>query len=145
MAKSFSADEAQTRDIARKLGEELCQGSFIALTGELGAGKTVFTKGIAAGLGVREEITSPTFTVLCAYESGRLPLYHFDAYRITDEAQLDDIDFEDYAYGDGVCVCEWAENIRGALPEKRIDVHIAYAENGQREITVRYPGALGAE
>lgn len=136
MTEFFSADEAQTRAIAAELAKGLDKGSFIALTGELGAGKTVFAKGIARGLGVREEITSPTFTVLCAYESGRLPLYHFDAYRLTDAAQLFDLDFEDYAYGEGVCVCEWAGNIKEALPKGRIDVRIEYAAGGGRKIII---------
>lgn len=109
--ESFSADESF--DLGEKLGKKLNSGDIIALCGELGAGKTVFAKGIARGLGVDEEVTSPTFTLLKEYE-GRHRLFHFDLYRIEDEEALENTGFFDYLGGEGVCVIEWAD--KAVLP-----------------------------
>ena len=97
---------------------------IVLLHGDLGVGKTVFTKGFAAGLGVEEPVNSPTFTIIQIYESGRLPLYHFDVYRIADVEEMDEIGYEDYFFGDGVCLIEWAELIRDILPEQCVEVTI---------------------
>lgn len=131
--------EAGTREVAKKLALRLKKGTFIALNGELGAGKTAFVKGIAEGLCISEDIVSPTYTLLCIYETGELPLYHFDVYRLGGPEGLLDIDFYEYAEGDGVCVCEWASLILTALPEKRINVAISYAGESKRKIEIDEP------
>lgn len=113
--ESRSAEE--TRALGKKMGEEAKASDVIALTGDLGVGKTVFTKGIAEGLGITEPVSSPTFTILQEYRSGRLPLYHFDVYRIGDPEEMDEVGFDDYVYGDGLCLIEWAELISDLMPE----------------------------
>ena len=113
--ESNSAEE--TRALGKRMGEEAQAGDAIALTGDLGVGKTVFTKGIAEGLGVKEPVSSPTFTILQEYRSGRMPLYHFDVYRIGDPEEMDEVGFDDYIYGDGLCLIEWAELISDLMPE----------------------------
>lgn len=113
--ESNSAEE--TRALGKRMGEEAQAGDVIALTGDLGVGKTVFTKGIAEGLGVKEPVSSPTFTILQEYRSGRMPLYHFDVYRIGDPEEMDEVGFDDYIYGDGLCLIEWAELISDLMPE----------------------------
>jgi tRNA threonylcarbamoyladenosine biosynthesis protein TsaE len=116
--------EAETLAIGKKLGEEAKAGQIYCLNGDLGVGKTVFTKGFAQGLGITEHITSPTFTIVNVYE-GRLPFYHFDVYRISDEEEMYEIGCDEYLYGDGVCLVEWAELIKGLLPEDVININIA--------------------
>lgn len=111
--------------LGSRLGEECKPGDIILLNGDLGVGKTVFSKGLGKGLGIVEPISSPTFTVLQIYEEGRLPLYHFDVYRIADIEEMDEIGYEDYFYGDGVCLIEWASLIQEILPQKTITVTIA--------------------
>ena len=113
--ESFS--EQETFRIAKELGESAASGEVYCLSGDLGVGKTVFTKGFAAGLGITEPVSSPTFTIVQIYEEGRLPLYHFDVYRIEDIEEMEEIGYEDCFYGDGVCLVEWAELIREILPE----------------------------
>lgn len=109
--------EEETFALGRKIGEKAGQGEVYTLLGDLGAGKTVLTKGVAAGLGIEEMVNSPTFTVIHVYEGGRLPFYHFDVYRIADPDEMDEIGYEDYFYGDGICFIEWANLIREILPE----------------------------
>jgi len=143
----YTNSEEETAEWAAELAKTLKPGCFIAVDGELGAGKTAFAKGVARGLGVRETIVSPTFTFLRAYESGRLPLYHFDVYRISGTEELDDIGFFDYMEGDGICVCEWAELIAGELPEKRLEIRIERVDGGgTRKLTLSGPveGCVGA-
>ena len=106
------------------LGKSAKQGDVFTLEGNLGVGKTVFTKGLAKGLGVKEDVSSPTFTIVQEYEDGRLPFYHFDVYRIGDIEEMDEIGYEDYIYGDGVCLIEWANLIEEILPKKRTEVRI---------------------
>lgn len=108
----------ETFALGRQLGQESVSGQIYTLTGDLGVGKTVFTQGFAAGLGVTGPVNSPTFTILQIYDDGRLPLYHFDVYRIADAEEMDEIGYEDCFYGDGVCLIEWAELIEDILPEK---------------------------
>lgn len=122
--KMESNSQQQTKELGRKLGA-LCEaGTVVLLHGDLGVGKTVFTKGFAEGLGIGEPVSSPTFTIVQQYDSGRLPLYHFDVYRIADVEEMDEIGYEDYFYGDGVCLIEWAELIEEILPDHCIEVLI---------------------
>ena len=122
ITETFS--EQETRALGEKLGREAAAGQVYTLTGDLGVGKTVFTQGFARGLGVKEHVNSPTFTIVQEYGEGRLPFYHFDVYRIGDIEERDEIGYEDYFYGEGVCLIEWAELIEELLPENRIAVRI---------------------
>lgn len=99
------------------MGLEAVPGQVVTLTGDLGTGKTVFAQGFAAGLGIRETVNSPTFTILQVYEAGRIPLYHFDVYRIGDPEEMLEIGWEEYVYGEGVCLVEWAEMIEDLVNE----------------------------
>lgn len=114
----------ETFDLAKRLGEQACPGTVYTLTGDLGVGKTVFAQGLARGLGIEEAINSPTFTIVQVYDEGRLPFYHFDVYRIGDIEEMDEIGYEDYFYGDGVCLVEWAELIEELLPKNRVELLI---------------------
>ncbi len=109
-----SAEE--TFAAGRRLGLSARPGEIYTLNGELGVGKTVFTQGMAAGLGITETVNSPTFTIVQIYEKGRLPFYHFDVYRIGDLEEMDEIGYEDYFYGNGICMIEWADRIRELIP-----------------------------
>ena len=117
-----------------RLGEEAMPGQVIALTGDLGAGKTTLTKAIARGLGVSEMITSPTFTIVKEYRSGRLPLFHFDVYRIGDIDEMYELGYEEYFYGDGLCVIEWADLIEELIPEDALRISIAYGSSEEERI-----------
>lgn len=108
--------EKETFELGKTLGEKAKPGNVFTLEGDLGVGKTIFTKGFAKGLEIEEAISSPTFTIVQVYESGRLPFYHFDVYRIGDVEEMDEIGFEDYVYGDGVSMIEWANLIEEILP-----------------------------
>ncbi len=114
----------ETFALGEKIGKEAKPGQVITLIGDLGVGKTVFTQGIAKGLGIEEPISSPTFTIVQEYESGRLPFYHFDVYRIGDVEEMYDLGYEDYFFGDGVCLIEWASLIRELLPENCVSITI---------------------
>ena len=116
--------ERETYELGLAMGREARPGEVYTLIGNLGVGKTVFTKGLAAGLGVKEPVSSPTFTILQEYEEGRLPFYHFDVYRIGDVEEMDEIGYEDYFYGDGICLIEWADLIREILPEHYKEIRI---------------------
>ena len=120
--ESNSAEE--TFALGQKIGERVKPGTIISLTGDLGVGKTVFTQGLAKGLGIMEPVNSPTFTIVQVYEGGRLPFYHFDVDRIGDIEEMDEIGYEDYFYGEGVCLIEWADLIREILPEQMCRVTI---------------------
>lgn len=109
--------EEETRKIGYELGEKAAKGEIYCLQGDLGVGKTVFTKGFAQGINITEHITSPTFTIVNEYHSGRIPFYHFDVYRIGDVEEMFEIGYEEYFYGDGVCLIEWAELITDILPD----------------------------
>jgi len=140
--EAFVMESLSTQDtweLGKRLGKEAEPGCVICLDGDLGAGKTVFTQGFAAGLGIREPVNSPTFTILKEYEDGRLPLYHFDVYRIGDISEMDEIGYEDCFYGDGVCLVEWPSRIEKLLPKHYVYVSIEQApEKGfdYRKITV---------
>lgn len=120
--RTNSAEE--TMKIGMKLGSLLKAGDIVCLSGGLGTGKTAFTQGLARGLSIEDHITSPTFTIVNEY-SGRLPLYHFDVYRISDPEEMFEIGFEEYLYGDGAVVIEWAELVKELLPEEYIGVTIS--------------------
>ncbi len=123
--------ERETYELGVKLGEKSRAGQVYTLVGDLGVGKTVFTKGLAAGLGIAEPVSSPTFTIVQIYEEGRLPFYHFDVYRIGDVEEMEEIGYEDYVYGEGVSLIEWADLIEGLLPEHYTEVKIEKnLENG---------------
>ena len=119
-----SFGEKDTFELAKSLAEGAQKGEIYALIGDLGVGKTAFTKGFAAGLGIDESITSPTFTFVQAYESGRMPLYHFDVYRIGDVSEMDEIGYEDCFFGEGVSVMEWADLVEEIIPPEAITVRI---------------------
>ena len=120
--ESYSAQE--TTELGKKLGQQAKPGEVYTLVGDLGVGKTVLTQGIAEGLGITEAICSPTFTIVQVYEEGRMPFYHFDVYRIGDIEEMDEIGYEDYFYGEGLRMIEWANLIEEILPAKRKEITI---------------------
>ena len=119
----------KTEEFGKEFAESLGPGSVVALIGPLGAGKTTLAKSIAKGLGVTETLTSPTFTIVQEYESGRLPLYHFDVYRVSDEEELFEMGFEEYLHRGGVCLIEWADLIEDMLPPGTVTLRLDYGEN----------------
>ena len=130
--------EQETEALGERLAGRLVPGAVVAFTGDLGAGKTAFTRGLARGLGIAERVTSPTFTVVNDSEGGRLPLFHFDMYRLGSSDELFDIGWEDYLSRGGVCAVEWSENVSDALGEDTIFVKIRRgASEGQRIVTVK--------
>lgn len=112
-----SHNAEDTFQLGKQIGESAQRGQVFALLGDLGVGKTVFSQGMAAGLGIKEPVNSPTFTIVQSYEEGRCPFYHFDVYRIGDVSEMDEIGYEEYIYGEGVCLIEWADLIEEILPE----------------------------
>ena len=112
-----SFETKDTYELGKKMGEQAAKGDVYLLLGDLGVGKTVFTQGFADGLGITEPISSPTFTIIQEYEDGRMPFYHFDVYRIGDVEEMEEIGYEDYFYGEGVCLIEWANLIEEILPD----------------------------
>lgn len=107
----------ETYALGEKIGREALPGQVYTLNGDLGVGKTVFTQGVAAGLGIQEPVNSPTFTIVQVYEEGRMPFYHFDVYRIGDVEEMEEIGYQDYFYGEGLCMIEWAQLIEEIIPE----------------------------
>ncbi|MCI5611519.1 MAG: tRNA (adenosine(37)-N6)-threonylcarbamoyltransferase complex ATPase subunit type 1 TsaE [Roseburia sp.] len=107
----------ETYALGEKIGREARPGQVYTLNGDLGVGKTVFTQGVAAGLGIQEPVNSPTFTIVQVYEEGRMPFYHFDVYRIGDVEEMEEIGYQDYFYGEGLCMIEWAQLIEEIIPE----------------------------
>ena len=135
--ESYSPEE--TFAIGKEIGEQLKPGDVYCLIGDLGVGKTVFTQGLAKGLGIEEPINSPTFTIIQEYHEGRIPLYHFDVYRIGDVSEMDELGYEEYFYGDGACLIEWGNLIEEILPKETVTITIEkYLEKGfdYRKITV---------
>lgn len=120
--ETYSPEE--TFEAGRRMGEKAKAGEVYCLNGDLGVGKTVFTQGFARGLGIQGTVNSPTFTILQQYDEGRLPLYHFDVYRIGDISEMDEIGYEDCFYGEGVCLIEWSTLIEEILPEHATEIRI---------------------
>ena len=120
--ETFSPEE--TFAFGKWIGEKALPGQVYTLVGDLGVGKTVFTQGVAEGLGITEPVNSPTFTIIQEYESGRIPFYHFDVYRISDPEEMYEIGFEEYIEGEGVCFIEWANLIEELLPAQYTEIHI---------------------
>ncbi len=136
--ESFSSED--TYNLGKKLAARACPGQIYCLDGDLGVGKTVFTQGFAAGLGITEPVNSPTFTIVQEYNGGRLPFYHFDVYRIGDVTEMDEIGYEEYFFSDGVCLVEWGHLIAELLPQETIMITIEKVlDKGfdYRKITVR--------
>ncbi len=121
--ESFSHED--TYNIGFELGKNAKKGQIFCLDGDLGVGKTVFTKGFAKGLGVDEDISSPTFTIVLEYHDGRMPFYHFDVYRIGDVYEMDEIGYEEYFFGEGVCLVEWASLVEEIIPKEAVKIVIA--------------------
>ena len=119
-----SNNSMDTYNLGKSLGEKANPGDVFTLVGDLGVGKTVFAQGFAAGLGVSDYINSPTFTILQVYDDARIPMYHFDVYRIEDSEEMYEVGLDEYLYGDGVCLIEWADMIKELIPEKHIRVEI---------------------
>ena len=138
ITETFGFEE--TYELGRRMGSKAKAGQVISLVGDLGVGKTVFTQGFADGIGITEPVNSPTFTIVQVYEEGRIPFYHFDVYRIGDPEEMYEIGFEDYFYGEGACIVEWADLIDELMPEDTIRITIEKdLEKGfdYRKITVR--------
>ena len=131
----FTNSAEETERLGQRLGETLRGGEVVAYLGELGAGKTAFTRGLARGLGISMRVTSPTYTIVNEYTGGRLPLFHFDMYRLGSEEELFDIGWEDYRARGGVCAVEWSENVSGAM-EDAITVRIEKTSDEGRKITI---------
>ncbi len=131
--ETFSAEE--TFKLGEEFGRRALPGQIYTMKGDLGVGKTVFTQGFASGLEIDEPVNSPTFTIIQEYEEGRIPFYHFDVYRIGDVEEMDEIGYEDYFYGQGVCLIEWAELITEILPEDCI--HILIEKNLEKGFDYR--------
>lgn len=132
----------ETFELGKKLGSEAKPGMIICLNGDLGTGKTVFTQGFASGLGITEPVSSPTFTIVQVYDEGRLPLYHFDVYRIGDPEEMDEIGYEDCFYGEGVSLIEWSELIEELIPEEAMSILIEKDLSrgfDYRRITMTFP------
>lgn len=126
-------NEKETESFGKELAEELKAGDVLALIGDLGTGKTALTRYIAKGLGIDERITSPTFTIVKEYTEGRLPLYHFDVYRVSEADELFNIGIEEYFFGSGVCIVEWADMILDILPENAKFIYLEYGKDeGER-------------
>ena len=131
------ASEKETERIGEAIGRAAEPGTVVALIGDLGTGKTTLTKAIARGLGVTETVTSPTFNIIREYKSGRIPLYHFDVYRIGDPDEMFELGYEEYFYGDGICVVEWADIIEELLPEDAVIIRIERgADEEEREYRI---------
>ena len=133
MTKIYLENEEQTREIGYKLGQLLTPKSVVCLIGDLGAGKTTMTQSLAKSLEVDDYITSPTFTIVNEYE-GKMPLYHFDVYRIGSSEEMYDIGFDEYINGDGVCIIEWANLIEDILPDEYLYIEMNYKETGREMI-----------
>lgn len=134
MPEIISKSQDMTLNLGIRFGAKAKSGAFFALNGDLGAGKSVFARGIARGLGISEPVQSPTFTIMNVYDNARLPFYHFDAYRLDEEDELEALGYEDYFFGDGITVVEWAENIGAVIPKERIDINIEHVDTESSRI-----------
>ncbi|HAA25925.1 MAG TPA: tRNA (adenosine(37)-N6)-threonylcarbamoyltransferase complex ATPase subunit type 1 TsaE [Ruminiclostridium sp.] len=144
MQKFITYNENDTIELGEKTAGQMKPGDIIALEGELGTGKTVFVKGVAKGLNIREHVTSPTFNIVHSYEDGSITLHHFDVYRVSDEDELFEIGFEEYLYKGDICIIEWADLIKNMLPENTVWIKIERTDNNpdQRIITIRGLGPI---
>jgi tRNA threonylcarbamoyladenosine biosynthesis protein TsaE len=133
--KIITTSPTQTRRLGKNLARKLHQGSLVALCGSLGSGKTTMIKGICQGLGIKELVRSPCFVIMTQYQA-KLPVYHFDLYRLKSPEELHTIGYEEYFYGDGICLVEWAEKARNFLPDERIEVYLKIVSNSEREIEI---------
>lgn len=145
MVKIMSESEQETQAVGTKIGRSALPGCFVALSGDLGAGKSVIARGIARGLGISSAVQSPTFTVLNEYEQGRLPLYHFDAYRLESEEEMEALGYEEYFFGPGVTALEWPERITGLLPPDRLDITLLAGPAPEQRIILLTPRGENAE
>lgn len=136
----YLIDEQMTKYIGEKIGKLLKPNDVLALTGDLGAGKTMMTQSIARGMGIEDYITSPTFTIVQEYE-GKLPLFHFDVYRIADEEEMYYLGFDEYLARGGVCIIEWANLIENILPKERLDIELLYTEKEGRNMRLTPHGS----
>jgi len=132
--KLIIENEEAAAAFGSRLASDLKRGSVVALVGDLGTGKTTLTKAIAAGLGIEENVTSPTFTIVHEYHSGRLPLYHFDVYRLSSSEDMEELGYEEYFFGDGVCVIEWADIIMDIIPRGSMLINIEYGSEPNQRI-----------
>ena len=139
MIKIITKTPQELEYLGKRMAQLVRPGDFLALDGDLGAGKTLFTQGMAQGLEIAEDITSPTFTIIHEYQSGKLPLYHMDVYRLKQPEELYDLGYEEYFYGEGVTVVEWAQLIAPLLPEEYLGIEIAVVPEG-RELRFFPPG-----
>ena len=128
--------EEDTKSFGQHLANNLKPGDVVALIGDLGTGKTALTKAVATGLGVTGMITSPTFTIVCEYHEGRMPLYHFDVYRLAGIDDMLELGYEEYFYGDGICVVEWADRIEKLLPENTKTIKIGFGDDPDERIYI---------
>lgn len=135
MKKHVIKNLDETKQLAEKIAAFLEPSDILCLTGDLGAGKTTFSQYLAAALGVTEHVTSPTFNIVNVYE-GRMPVYHFDVYRISDSDEMYDIGYEEYFFGNGVCLVEWADIVRDLLPDEAIWMDIRFDKEGHRVIHI---------
>lgn len=142
MIEYISKSISDTNAIAKELAQNAKPGDVIALVGEMGAGKTHFSKAFAKELGITSTVNSPTFTIMNSYEEGRIPLYHFDAYRIEDPDEMTEIGFEEFIYGQGVCVIEWADIIKDILPTSFLLVKIETLGENERKIKIEEVNGL---
>lgn len=136
MATFISDSAAETGALGQRFAAEITTGSVLALKGGLGAGKTLFTKGLVAGLGSSAGVTSPTFTIVHEYSGGRLPVYHFDFFRLNDQEKLSRLGFDDYFFGDGVCVVEWPDRLPELIPEHAIWIRFEMESPDRRVIQI---------
>ena len=139
MVKIYLEDENKTKEIGYKLGNLLTPGSVICLIGDLGSGKTTMTQSLAKALEVDDYITSPTFTIVNEYE-GKMPLYHFDVYRLSEAEEIYEVGYEDYLNSGGIILIEWADIIKSELPKEYIEIKLFYHEDETREVELRYVG-----
>lgn len=142
MMRYTTQSAAETRRLGEALAAQLLPGDALLLYGEMGAGKSELARGIAKGLGVRETVTSPTFTILQVYESGRMPLYHFDWYRLADAGELYELSMEEYLQGDGVAVVEWPQQAQEAIPRRHLQITLSPVGEEAREIALKPMGGF---
>ncbi|HEY4282368.1 MAG TPA: tRNA (adenosine(37)-N6)-threonylcarbamoyltransferase complex ATPase subunit type 1 TsaE [Chthoniobacterales bacterium] len=137
MATFISNSPAETEALGRQFAGEIAPGSVVALEGELGAGKTQFTRGIVTGLGSDAAVTSPTFTIVHEYDGGRLPIFHFDFFRLENRERLIQLGLDDYLFGDGVCIVEWADRFADVIPEQARWIYFEMESPERRKIEIR--------